>query len=74
MVIIKQNLVSDVHGRFYQFNTELWGHVGLPLFAQFFRSVCVCAFSPFYRAGGQTRDVDQMLGNAGPPSTTLTQH
>ena len=54
-----------------------WGHVGLPVSAQFVRSVCVCAFSPsvcpihfifvilsstFYRAGRQTRVVDAMLG------------
>ena len=38
--------------------TERCGHVALPLSAQFVRSACV----PDYRAGGQTRDVDPMLG------------
>ena len=47
-----------------------WEHVGLPLSAQFIRSVCVCAISTFvcpilssafYRAAGQARDVDPML-------------
>ena len=56
-----------------------WGHVGLPMFAQLVRSVCVCAFSPFvcpihfisvllssafYRAGDQTRDIDPRLFGA----------
>ena len=44
--------------------TLRWGHAGLPLSAL---SVTVCEshsflFSAFFGAGGQTRDVDPMLG------------
>ena len=42
--------------------TERWGHVAFPLPALSVSSVPFISASAFYRASGQTQDVDAMLG------------
>ena len=42
--------------------TQRWGHIALPLSLSLSQSVHLFLSSAFYCAGGQTQDVDPMLG------------
>ena len=53
--------------------TERWGHVALPLSAQFDRSACVCALHPIVQAV-KHETLTQCWANFDPPSATLAQH
>ena len=53
--------------------TESWGHIALPLSAQFVGSAFVCAFPPIVQ-GVKHETLTQYWANVGPPSATLAQH